>query len=247
MSLNLTLGHDTNRNTGLASLIDHTLLKPEATDEEIRKLCQEALDYHFTGVCVNATYIGLAASLLKDSSVKPVAVVGFPFGATTAETKAFEAQEAIRAGAQEIDMVMNVGALKNLDYALVLSDIQQVVQASRPCPVKVILETSRLEDTEKMIACALAKAAGAAFVKTSTGFGPGGATVADIRLMRKTVGPEMGVKASGGIRTFEDAEKMIKAGATRIGASASVAMVTAQTLQPKQTQPILSKSSEITY
>jgi deoxyribose-phosphate aldolase len=210
----------------LAAKIDHTLLKPEATREEIARMCEEARKWHFATVCVNSTYIGLVAELLKGSGVKPIAVVGFPLGAGSSASKAFEAREAIRAGAQEIDMVTNVGALKSRDYALVLEDIRAVVEASKPFAVKVILETSNLDNDQKVIVCALSKAAGAAFVKTSTGFGSGGATAEDIALMRRIVGPEMGVKASGGIRTYEDATKMIAAGASRIGASASVAIVT---------------------
>ncbi len=210
----------------LASKIDHTLLKPDATKEEIQRVCEEARKYQFATVCVNSAHIGLVADLLKGSPVKPIAVVGFPLGAAATATKAFEAREAVRAGAREIDMVINIGALKGREYGTVLEDILQVVTASNPYPVKVILETSNLNDDEKIIACALAKAAGAAFVKTSTGFGSGGATAEDIALMRRVVGPEMGVKASGGIRTYEDAAKMLAAGATRLGASASVAIVT---------------------
>ena len=210
----------------LAGRIDHTLLKPDATRDEIQRVCTEARDYHFATVCVNSTYIGLVAELLKGSGVKAIAVVGFPLGAAATATKAFEAREAVRQGAQEIDMVINIGALKGRDYALVLEDIKKVVEASQPYPVKVILETSNLVEDEKIIGSALSKAAGAAFVKTSTGFGSGGATAEDIALMRRVVGPEMGVKASGGIRTYDDAAKMIAAGANRIGASASIAIVT---------------------
>jgi deoxyribose-phosphate aldolase len=220
----LLQGHDT-----LAAKIDHTLLKPEATREEIERVCEEARKHQFATVCVNSTYIGLVAELLKGSVTKAIAVVGFPLGAASTASKAFEAREAVRAGAQEIDMVINIGALKSREYGTVLEDIRQVVDASRPYPVKVILETSSLNDEQKVIGCALSKAAGAAFVKTSTGFGTGGATAEDIALMRRVVGPEMGVKASGGIRTLEDAEKMIAAGASRIGASASVAIVTKAT------------------
>jgi deoxyribose-phosphate aldolase len=209
----------------LASKIDHTLLKPDATRTEIEKVCAEARDNHFATVCVNSSHVALAAELLKGSQSKPIAVVGFPLGAATSTAKAFETREAIRAGAQEIDMVINIGALKSKDYAWVWTDIMQVVEAAAPYPVKVILETSSLTQDEKIIGCALAKAAGAAFVKTSTGFGSGGATVEDVALMRKIVGPEMGVKASGGVRTFEDATRMIAAGADRIGASSSVAIV----------------------
>ena len=215
-------------NDELAAKIDHTLLKPDATKEEIQRVCQEARDYHFATVCVNSMFVGMVADLLKGSRTKAIAVVGFPLGAAATATKAFEARESIRSGAQEIDMVINVGALKGRDYAFVQEDIHSVVEASKPYPVKVILETSSLNDDQKIIACALSKAAGAAFVKTSTGFGSGGATVEDIALMRRIVGPEMGVKASGGIRTYEDATKMIAAGASRVGASASIAIVTAQ-------------------
>lgn len=230
----LLQGHDT-----LAAKIDHTLLKPDATREEIQRVCEEARKYQFATVCVNSAYIGLVAELLKGSITKPIAVVGFPLGAAALATKAFEAREAIRVGAQEIDMVINTGALKGRDYSLVLEDIRAVVEASRPFPVKVILETSSLSDDQKVIGCALAKAAGATFVKTSTGFGTGGATAEDVALMRRVVGPEMGVKASGGIRTYEDAAKMIAAGANRIGASASVAIVT-----QAQTPGAHSKKSE---
>lgn len=212
----------------LAAKIDHTLLKPEATLDEIKRVCEEARKYHFATVCVNSVYAGTVAELLRGSSTKAIAVVGFPLGAASTASKAFEAREAIRAGAQEIDMVINIGALKSRDYALVLEDIRAVVEASKPYPVKVILETSSLNEDQKVITCALSKAAGAAFVKTSTGFASGGATSEDIALMRRVVGPEMGVKASGGIRTYEDAAKMIAAGASRIGASASVAIVTKQ-------------------
>ena len=209
----------------LAAMIDHTLLKPDATFDELKKICDEARKHSFATVCVNSSNIAFVADQLKGSPVKPIAVVGFPLGAATTESKAFEAREAIKSGAREIDMVVNIGALKSRDYALVLDDIRKVVEASQPYPVKVILETSNLGQDEKVIACALSKAAGAAFVKTSTGFGSGGATADDIALMRRIVGPDMGVKASGGIRTHEDAEKMIAAGASRIGASSSVAIV----------------------
>lgn len=216
-----------NYDAALARMIDHTLLKPEATQQDITKVCAEAKQYQFATVCVNSSNIPLVARLLKDSNVKPIAVVGFPLGAATAQAKAFEAQEAIMAGAEEIDMVINLGALKSKDYHAVYHDIKQVVAASNPHKVKVIIESSTLNQDEKIIACALAKAAGAAFVKTSTGFaaGGGGATVADIELMRRIVGDDMEVKASGGIRTTIDAAAMIKAGANRIGASASVAIV----------------------
>jgi len=221
----------------LAAKIDHTLLKPDATREEITRVCEEARKYHFATVCVNSAYAGMTAQLLKGSSTKAIAVVGFPLGAAATATKAFEAREAIRAGAQEIDMVINVGALKSRDYSLALEDIRQVVEASKPYPVKVILETSSLSEDQKIIGCALSKAAGAAFVKTSTGFGAGGATAEDIALMRRVVGPEMGVKASGGIRTYEDAAKMIAAGASRIGASASIAIVMHQSPEKSNKKP----------
>ncbi len=209
----------------LARQIDHTLLKPDATPEEIKKLCEEAMLYQFATVCVNSSFIGLAAECLRGSDVKPIAVVGFPLGACSSTTKEFETREAISAGAQEIDMVIHLGALKSGDYFLAANDIRSVVDAARPIPVKVILETSTLNNDQKIVGCVLAKAAGAAFVKTSTGFSSGGATVEDIELMRRIVGPKMGVKASGGVRTRDDALKMIRAGANRIGASASVAIV----------------------
>lgn len=212
--------------TKLAGMIDHTILSPDATREALTKICEEAREYHFATVCVNSSNIPLVARLLKGSGVKPIAVVGFPLGAATAQAKAFEAKEAIRAGAGEIDMVINIGALKSKEYKKVYDDILRVVETSKPHKVKVILETSNLNYEEKVAACVLSKTAGAAFVKTSTGFGSGGATVEDIELMRKVVGEDMEVKASGGIRTKEDAEAMVKAGANRIGASASVAIVT---------------------
>lgn len=212
----------------LASMIDHTLLKPETTREDLIKVCDEARKYHFATVCVNSSNIPLVARLLRGSDVKPIAVVGFPLGAATTQSKSFEAREAVKAGAQEIDMVINIGAIKSTDYKTVYEDIRAVVEVSKPYKVKVIIETSSLDHDQKVIACALSKAAGAAFVKTSTGFGTGGATVEDIKLMRMIVGNDMEVKASGGIRTKEDAEAMIQAGANRVGASASVAIVTGQ-------------------
>jgi deoxyribose-phosphate aldolase len=210
----------------IAPFIDHTLLKPEATRDEILKLCDEARKYGFATVCVNAANVGTAARALAGSSVLAIAVVGFPLGATTPHAKAFETREAVRCGAKEIDMVINIGALKSKDYALALHDIQAVVKAAQSVPVKVILETSQLTDDEKIVACALSKAGGAAFVKTSTGFAKGGATAEDVALMRRIVGDDIGVKASGGVRSTDDALKMIAAGANRIGASASVAIVT---------------------
>ena len=209
----------------IARRIDHTLLKQDATREELTRLCEEAKKYHFATVCVNSSNIPLVAAELKGSDVKPIAVVGFPLGASTTNAKVYEAVEAVRNGAQEIDMVINIGALKSKNYGLVIDDIRSVVQAVKPHKVKVILETAMLSQEEKIAGCVLSKAAGAAFVKTSTGFGPGGATVDDVTLMRKIVGQDMEVKASGGIRSREDVLKMIDAGADRIGASASVAIM----------------------
>ncbi|MFN3966211.1 MAG: deoxyribose-phosphate aldolase [Endomicrobiia bacterium] len=214
-------------------MIDHTLLKANATQEEIGKLCEEAKKYGFASVCVNPAYVSLCSQLLKATAIKVCTVVGFPLGATTPTVKAIEARDAIANGADEIDMVINIGALKSGNYQLVLDDIKAVRDATRGKILKVILETAYLTKEEKIKACLLAKEAGADFVKTSTGFGPSGATVEDIILMRETVGKTMGIKASGGIRTAEDAEKMIKAGATRIGASASVAIVTGKKSQEK--------------
>ncbi|WP_375761186.1 deoxyribose-phosphate aldolase [Corallococcus exercitus] len=214
--------------TDLAPYIDHTLLKPEARAEDVVRVAEEARQYGFATVCVNSCHVATAARVLAGSSAVPIAVVGFPLGAALSSAKAFEAREAIRAGAHEIDMVINLGALKAHDYQRVHQDIAAVVEASHPVPVKVILETGHLTDEEKVVACALSKAAGAAFVKTSTGFGPGGATVKDIELMRAVVGDEVGVKASGGVRSAEDAVKLLRAGANRLGASASVAIVTGQ-------------------
>ncbi|NBD11609.1 deoxyribose-phosphate aldolase [Corallococcus silvisoli] len=214
--------------TDLARYIDHTLLKPEARAEDVVRVAEEARQYGFATVCVNSCHVATAARVLAGASAVPIAVVGFPLGAMLPSAKAFEAREAIRAGAREIDMVLNLGALKAHDYQRVHQDIAAVVEASHPIPVKVILETGHLTDEEKVVACALSKAAGAAFVKTSTGFGPGGATVKDIELMRAVVGDEVGVKASGGVRSAEDAIKLLRAGANRLGASASVAIVTGQ-------------------
>jgi deoxyribose-phosphate aldolase len=209
----------------LARMIDHTLLKADATAEDVRKLCDEARKYCFASVCVNSTNVARARAYLEGSGVMVCAVVGFPLGAMAPTAKAYEAREAVRAGAHEIDMVVNIGALKGRDYALVEEDIRKVVRSAAPARVKVILETGALSQEEKIIGITLSKIAGAAFVKTSTGFGPGGATVEDIQLMRRLVGQELGVKASGGVRTKEDAEKMKLAGANRIGASASVAII----------------------
>lgn len=211
----------------IAAMIDHTLLKPEATSAQIEKLCAEAAEYHFASVCVNPVYIPLAARLLKGTGVKVCCVVGFPLGAIAPEQKAAEAASCAAMGAEELDMVIHVGAAKAGDWALVQRDIEGVVKAAAGHTVKVIIETCLLTDEEKVKACEAAKAAGAHFVKTSTGFSTGGATTHDIALMRKTVGPEMGVKASGGIRDYETAMAMIEAGANRIGASAGIAIVAA--------------------
>ena len=211
----------------IAAMIDHTLLKSEATPAQIEKLCAEAAEYHFASVCVNPVYIPLAARLLKGTGVKVCCVVGFPLGAIAPEQKAAEAASCAAMGAEELDMVIHVGAAKAGDWALVQRDIEGVVKAAAGHTVKVIIETCLLTDEEKVKACEAAKAAGAHFVKTSTGFSTGGATTHDIALMRKTVGPEMGVKASGGIRDYETAMAMIEAGANRIGASAGIAIVAA--------------------
>lgn len=211
----------------IASMIDHTLLKPEATPAQVEKLCAEAAEYHFASVCVNPVYIPLAARLLKGTGVKVCCVVGFPLGAIAPEQKAAEAASCAAMGAEELDMVIHVGAAKAGDWVLVQRDIEGVVKAAAGHTVKVIIETCLLTDEEKVKACEAAKAAGAHFVKTSTGFSTGGATTHDIALMRKTVGPEMGVKASGGIRDYETAMAMIEAGANRIGASAGIAIVAA--------------------
>jgi deoxyribose-phosphate aldolase len=211
----------------LAKYIDHTLLKPEATASDIDRLCAEAREYRFASVCVNPTWVKRAATQLQDSGVVTCSVIGFPLGATPPEIKAMEARRALRDGAREVDMVINIGVLKSGDVDLVREDIGKVVDAAHEVGglCKVILETALLSDEEKVIASSLAKAAKADFVKTSTGFGPGGATVYDVALMRETVGPEMGIKAAGGVRTLEDVEDMLAAGATRIGASAGVQIV----------------------
>ena len=211
----------------LARMIDHTMLKPDATTAEITQLCAEAKQYHFASVCVNPGFVPLCSSLLKGTDVKVCTVIGFPLGATTTEVKRLEAEQAIANGATEIDMVINVGQLKSGNYDYVFNDVNRVVLAAKVhrnvC--KVILETALLTDEEKVKACLICKKAGADFVKTSTGFSKGGATVGDIALMRKIVGSAIGVKASGGIRSKEDAEAMIASGADRIGASASVKIV----------------------
>jgi len=211
----------------LSKMIDHTLLKPEATPDQIAQLCFEARKYGFASVCINPTWVKLSAQLLEGSPVKVCTVIGFPLGATSPEVKAFECQTALEHGATEIDMVINIGALKARDLESVARDIRGVVTAAhaRSAIVKVIIEAVLLTDEEKTIACLLSKEAGADFVKTSTGFASGGATVHDVALMRRVVGPGMGVKAAGGVRTYADAENMIKAGATRIGASAGVKII----------------------
>lgn len=206
-------------------MIDHTLLKQDATSEEIKKLCKEALEYNFASVCVNPANVELAAKILNGSLVKVCTVIGFPLGANTTKIKVLEAKDAVENGATEVDMVINIGRLKDKDYDYVKKDIEAVVnEVKGKALIKVIIETCLLTDEEKVIACKLASEAKADFVKTSTGFSTGGATAADIKLMRETVGPDMGVKASGGVRSREDALAMIENGATRIGASASIAI-----------------------
>jgi deoxyribose-phosphate aldolase len=211
----------------VAAMIDHTLLKPDATKSEIETLCREAREFGFASVCVNSTWVATCARLVRGSPVAVCSVVGFPLGATTADTKQYETRRAIFDGAREIDMVINVGALKSGDLHLVESDIRAVTSACRESNVlsKVIIETALLTNDEKVAACTLAKAAAADFVKTSTGFGPGGATAEDVALMRRVVGDDMGIKASGGVRTLEGVKAMVAAGATRIGASAGVRIV----------------------
>ena len=212
----------------VASIIDHTLLKPDATDDDIDTLCDEAVQYGFAAVCLNPTWVARARQRLGDGPVSVCSVVGFPFGATPPEVKRYEARRALADGASEIDMVINLGALKSGDRALVQCDIEAVVEACRhnEARSKVIIETALLTDYEKRLACELAKAAKADFVKTSTGFGPGGATVADVSLMRAAVGEALGVKAAGGVRDYETFKALARAGATRIGASAGVKIVT---------------------
>ena len=212
---------------GVAGLIDHTLLKPDATRAEIEKLCREAAEFHFATVCVNPAWVALSAAILRGTSVGVCSVVGFPLGATTPDVKQFETRRAIYDGATEIDMVINVGALKSGDLRTVERDIEAVVEACRQCAVvsKVIIEAALLTDEEKVTASTLSKAAGADFVKTSTGFGPGGATAADVALMRRVVGADMGVKAAGGVRDLQGLNAMVAAGASRVGASAGVKIV----------------------
>ncbi len=211
----------------LVKYIDHTQLKPEATKEQIEQLCKEAREYGFYAVCVNTTWVAYCAKLLRGSGVKIACVIGFPLGAMDSRAKAFEARRAIEDGADEIDMVINVGALKSRDLKLVEEDIRAVSRACRATTIlKVIIETCLLTDEEKVLASQISKKAGAHYVKTSTGFGEAGATAHDVALIRRTVGPEMGIKAAGGIRTFEDAKLMIESGATRLGTSSSVKIVT---------------------
>jgi deoxyribose-phosphate aldolase len=211
----------------IAAWIDHTLLKPEATAEQIRTLCQEAMQYRFAAVCINPVFVPLAAGLLLNSPVKVCTVVGFPLGATMSTQKLVETLSCLNAGATEIDMVINIGALKGQAYGLVMNEIQAISQVSHNQGglVKVILETALLTRQEKIVACLLSKAAGVDYVKTSTGFGPGGATVEDVNLMRRSVAPEVKVKAAGGIRTLETARAMIKAGASRLGVSAGLQII----------------------
>jgi len=216
----------------LARCIDHTLLKPDATREQIDKLCAEAVSYHFYSVCVNSSWVEYCARKLRGTGVKTCAVVGFPLGSMESRSKGFETRNAIENGADEIDMVINVGALKSRDLKKVEEDIRWVLRACRAATVlKVIIEAALLTDEEKVLACQIAQKAGAHFVKTSTGFAKSGATAQDVALMRRTVGPKMGVKAAGGVRTYEDALLMIQSGATRLGTSASVAIVTGQKTQ----------------
>jgi deoxyribose-phosphate aldolase len=212
---------------GVASMIDHTLLKADATRQEIENLCREAAQFRFATVCVNPAWVATAARALAGSGVGVCSVVGFPLGATTADVKAYETRRAIFDGAREIDMVINVGALKSGDLRVVEHDIEAVAATCRECGAlsKVIIEAALLTDDEKVTACTLAKAAGADYVKTSTGFGPGGATAADVALMRRVVGADMGVKAAGGVRDLEGLKAMVAAGATRVGASAGVKIV----------------------
>ena len=221
----------------VAALIDHTLLKPDATRQEIDELCREAAQFGFATVCVNPAWVAHAARRLQGASTGVCSVVGFPLGATTADVKGYETRRAIYDGAREIDMVINIGALKSGDLRTVERDIEAVTATCRECGVlsKVIIEAAFLSDDEKITACTLAKAAGADYVKTSTGFGPGGATAADVALMRRVVGDEMGVKAAGGVRDLDSLKAMVAAGATRVGASAGVKIV--QQARGQATQP----------
>lgn len=212
----------------IASMIDHTILKPEATKEEIKMLCQEAIEYKFAAVCINPFYVNLCSDLLKDTDVKVATVIGFPLGANTTEVKVFETEDAIKNGADEIDMVINIGALKDKDYETVKNDIEKIVKAAhahKDVIVKVIIETALLEKDEKTRACELSMEAGADFVKTSTGFSTAGATTEDIALMKSVVGDNLEIKASGGVRDVETAKAMIENGATRLGTSSGVKIV----------------------
>lgn len=209
----------------IANKIDHTMLKPDATSDVIRQYCEDALRYRFASVCVNSCHVPAVAAMLKDSGVKVCCVVGFPLGAMLTQAKAFETSQAVELGAEEIDMVINIGAAKDGNWDLVLADIRAVAEAASPAPVKVILETCLLTDDEKVQACRMVEKAGAAFVKTSTGFSDGGATAADIRLMKETVGDRLQIKASGGIRTPEAAKELLEAGADRIGAGNGVVLL----------------------
>ena len=225
----------------VAALIDHTLLKPDATRTDIEQLCREAADLRFATVCVNPTWVALAARRLAGTPVGVCSVVGFPLGATTSDVKHYEARRAIFDGAREIDMVINVGALRSGELRLVERDIEAVVSPCRDAGVvsKVIIEAALLTDDEKVAACTLARAAGADFVKTSTGFGPGGATVGDVALMRRVVGDDMGVKAAGGVRDYDALRQMVAAGATRVGASAGVRIVQeSRGVRPVQSAPV---------
>jgi deoxyribose-phosphate aldolase len=214
----------------LSKFIDHTVLKAETSEKAVEKVCNEAVEYKFASVCINPCNVKLASKLLEGSEVKVCTVIGFPLGANTSKVKAFETEDAIANGAHEVDMVINIGKLKDKDYDYIREDIKAVVNAAKgKALTKVIIETCLLTDEEKVKACELAKEAGADFVKTSTGFSTGGATPADIKLMRETVGPDMGVKASGGVRNIDDAEAVIKNGATRIGASSSIDIVEGRT------------------
>lgn len=209
----------------LAKMIDHTILKPDTTSETVDRYCKEALEYGFASVCVNSVHVPRVSEALRGSQVKTCCVVGFPLGAMLTSAKAFEAAEAVRSGAEEVDMVINIGAMKDKNWDLVESDIAAVVTAARPALVKVIIETCLLTEEEKIMACELSESAGAAFVKTSTGFSSGGATTEDVKLMRKTVGDRLQVKASGGIRTPEFARQLVQAGADRIGASNGIVLL----------------------
>ncbi len=233
----------------IAGMIDHTLLKPDATADQVAQLCYEARKYKFASVCVNPTHVKLCAELLQGTQVKVCTVIGFPLGASAPEVKAFEAQTALKDGATEIDMVLNIGALKAGDLTLVARDIHEVVKVGHAAGaiVKVIIETALLNEEEKVTACLLSKEAGADFVKTSTGFSGGGATVDDVNLMRRVVGPDMGIKASGGVRDFEDAQIMVKAGATRLGASAGVKIVQGALASNGNGKPTKESNKETAY